>query len=385
MKKLFCLVAILSMNYCRAQPNSGKISADIKGLGNDTVYVFYYLFSNIDAIKKDTITAKNNVFTYQLPMKEHAALAILPQKSFYKRISGGLYMPQTKFIELLISPGDNIQISGNLDRYYLHYSVTGSPINEHSSKFRETFKTPSIEAVRIELQIDSLNAIGGKKEEVAELFGKRGQQQNQISNAKVEFIDQHLNNDLAAFYLTRLSPEIFAKYYPRLTNKVRNGMFSDVLKNTYQKYLKYSAAKTAEKELTEGKPAPHFSLTGKDGKLISLAQFKGKYIVLDFWGTWCGPCMKELPDLKAVVEKYSATVNFVGIACLENEKNWKKVIDEHHLGWTQLINSDENDVSVLYGVKAYPTKIIIDKDFNIVQRFVGLTDDFYRTLDELHK
>jgi thiol-disulfide isomerase/thioredoxin len=95
--------------------------------------------------------------------------------------------------------------------------------------------------------------------------------------------------------------------------------------------------------------------------------------------------MNELPDLKAAVEKYRSKVNFIGIACDENEMKWKKVINEQQLGWTQLINSDENDVSVLYGVRAFPTKIIIDKDFNIVKRFVGLTDDFCKTLNDLHK
>ena len=390
MKKLFCLVAILSMNYCRAQPNSGKISADIKGLGNDTVYVFYYPLSKSDRVKgewvkRDTLTAKNNVFIYQLQISEPVAVAIIPQKSFYKRVSGGLYLPQTKFIELFVSPGDHVRIKADLGRYYVNYSMKGSLINESISKNRESFKMPSIEAVKVELQIDSLTGMEGKKAEIAKLFERRGEMQNKISKAKLQFIDKHLNNDLAAYYLTTQSPEKFLEYYSKLTEKAKNGLFSYKLKAIYQDFLNYTAATAAEKELTAGKPAPHFSLMGVDGKLISLAQFKGNYIVLDFWGTWCGPCMNELPNLKAVVEKYNATVKFVGIACQENEKKWKKVIDEQQLGWTQLINSDENDVSVLYGVRAFPTKIIIDKDFNIVKRFVGLTEDFYKTLDDLHK
>jgi thiol-disulfide isomerase/thioredoxin len=331
------------------------------------------------------LTAKNNAFIYQLQISEPVAVAIIPQKSFYKRVSGGLYLPQTKFIELFVSPGDHVRIKADLGRYYVNYSMKGSLINESISKNRESFKMPSIEAVKIELQIDSLTGMEGKKAEIARLFERRGELQNKISKAKLQFIDKHLNNDLAAYYLTTQSPGKFLEYYSKLTEKAKNGLFSYKLKAIYQDFLNYTAATAAEKELTAGKPAPHFSLMGVDGKLISLAQFKGNYIVLDFWGTWCGPCMNELPDLKAAVEKYRSKVNFIGIACDENEMKWKKVVNEQQLGWTQLINSDENDVSVLYGVKAYPTKIIIDKDLKIVKRFVGLTDDFYKTLDKLQK
>lgn len=385
MKRLVSLISVLFVSHSFAQNNSHTVSANIKGLGNDTVYIWYYPLSNINSMKRDTLIAKNDAFTYRLPINEGAALAIMPQKSFFKRTGGGLYMPSTKFIELFVFPSDEIQIKGNLSEYYLDYSMNGSKVNERVSQFRKTFKPSAMEAVKIELQIDSLKSSIAKREEVAGLFEKRSKLFNAILKTKVEYIDQHLDDDLSAYYLTRLPLETFSEYYPKLTKRVRNGIFSAVLKHTYQNYLNYGAANKAEKELVKGKPAPNFSLKGIDGKPVSLSNFKGRIIVLDFWGTWCGPCIQELPKLKSAYEKYKSKVNFMGIACNENEDDWRKAVAEHGLNWTQAINAGDNDVSVLYGVMAFPTKIIIDKELNIVKRFTGATEEFYQALDDLVK
>jgi len=384
LKRLFFLIQVFFISYSYAQTNNYTVRAEIKGTGNDTVYVWYYPLSNIKAVKRDTILAKDNVFTYKLPINEPSAIAILPKKSWIKKVSY-MYMPQTRFIELFVSPNDRIQIKGVLNKYYLDYKVIGSILNQDYSKFKLSYKAPAIEAVKLELQIDSLSQFEGKKKEVDELFDRRGKQFSEITNAKLQFIDQNLNNNITAYILSRLPLDTFAEYYPKLTSSVQNGMFNALLKHTYQTYLDYTSAKKADKELTQGKQAPAFSLKGTDDTVISLADFKGKFIVLDFWGTWCSPCVQELPTLKSYYEKYKSEINFVGIACKENKITLEKAISEYQLGWTQLINSNENDVSLLYGVQSFPTKIILDKDLKIIKRFTGVDEDFYKTLDGLIK
>jgi len=385
MKQLFCLFSILLSVQCFSQKNKSTVTADIKGLGEDTLYILYYPLANIDSLKRDTITARNDRFTYVLPINEPAALAIMPKKSFFRRKGGRLYMPSTKFMELFLSPGEEIKIKGELTEYYLNFSMRGSKVNEQMGGFRKRFEQPATEAVRVELQLDSLSAIKADKEAIAKLGDIRGKLFNEIMRSKTHYIQQHLDDDLAAYQLTRLPLETFAQYYPKLTSRVREGMFGEVLKHTYKNFLNYSAASKAEKELIKGAVAPNFSLTTIEGKAFSLEQLRGKLIVLEFWGSWCGPCIQEFPKLKSTYEQYKTSVSFVGIACEEQEESWKKAVTKHGLSWTQLLNSATNDVSVQYGVKAFPTKIIIDQELKVVGRFVGATDEFYLVLKELAK
>ena len=383
MKKLLFLALIFLVKSGFSQTNEYNIKAEIDGIGNDTCYLIYYPLTNINAEQKDTIVANGNILIYKLPITGPAAVAIIPQKSFYKRISGGLYVPQTKFIELIISANDKIEIKGTLNKYYLNYVIAGTKVNETNSLIRLSYKSQSIEAVKLELQIDSLSGNENKKDQLTRLFELRNLKFNEIKNIKLQFIKQNTDNDLSAYYLKSMPLDTFAAYYPKLVSKVRDGIFSEVLKSQYIRYQKFIAAKEAEQKLIEGKQAPDFSLKDKNGSIVTLSALKGKYIVLDFWGSWCGWCIKEFPSLKTYYENHKTEIEFVGIACNDNAEAWQNAIEKNQLTWTQLFNSDDNDVSILYGVKAFPTKIILDKDLKIIKRFVGTDEDFYQTLMEL--
>ncbi|HAO06229.1 MAG TPA: hypothetical protein DCQ50_04365 [Chryseobacterium sp.] len=384
MKKLF-IAFLLITNQSYGQNNNITISGNIKGIGNDTVYVWKYLMSDIDNIVKDTIFAKSDKFIYRTFLAESAAIAIIPNSSFIKRISGRNYMPQGRFIELFVSPKDNLKISGKLEPYYIDYSVKGGLLNTEYAIRRNDFKNPEIEVAKIELRRDSLSVFPEKKEESNKLFDERLKKQSEVTTIKLKFIKNNLNNDISAYYLSRLSLDTFAKYYPMLSENVRLGFFKEVLINQYETYLKYIAAKKAEKELEKGSLVPDFQLKNIDGQNYSLSNFKGKFIVLDFWGTWCGPCIAEMPKLKATHKAFKDKVTFIGIACNDTIEAIKKAIKVHQIDWLQLVNTNENDVSVLYGVQAYPTKIILDENLKFIKRFVGMDEDFYKLLEDLTK
>ncbi|MFT4202366.1 MAG: redoxin domain-containing protein [Chitinophagaceae bacterium] len=379
---VFLYIAILA-NYSYAQKGNCTVEATINGLGDDTIQIMYYPLSNVDSMQNDITIARKNHFIYTLPTNQPAIIAIIPKMSWHKRVGGNAYMPQTKFIELIALPDDKININGVLYPYYLDYTITGSLINEEYAKMRATYKDADIEAVKLKLKMDSLSAFENTNDESTRLFKLRQSYNHEISTAKMKFIQENPDSSLSAYYLVRFNLETFAKYYPQLSSNVRNGLFKALLLHKYDEYTKYIAVKKAEATLTEGENAPNFSLKDVNGNTLAITDLKGKLIVLDFWGTWCGPCIKELSTLKNCHEKYQSKVSFVSIACNDTEAAWKNIVNKYQLDWTQLINSVDNDVSVLYGIKAYPTKIIIDKDLKIVKRFVGATDAFYSALNEL--
>jgi thiol-disulfide isomerase/thioredoxin len=133
-----------------------------------------------------------------------------------------------------------------------------------------------------------------------------------------------------------------------------------------------------------GTIAPDFVKKDMNGKDVSLKKLKGKYVLLDFWGSWCGPCRASHPHLKELHKKYSGKVVFVNVADenvkdLEQAKKlWKQAVKEDGMTWTQILNNEgkeEQDLLKLYNITSFPTKILIDPEGKVVARLVGATAD----------
>ena len=167
---------------------------------------------------------------------------------------------------------------------------------------------------------------------------------------------------------------------------VRYGVLANVyaeLKADYQALLKQ---REAEKRVADGMMAPEFTLNNVDGKPVSLSSLRGKYVVLDFWGTWCGWCIKGIPEMKEMYAKYNQRLEVVGIACGDTEEAWKKCVAEKALPWTNLLNGKgDADVSSLYAVTGYPTKVILDPEGRILKTILGESPEFYAYVDSLMK
>ena len=118
--------------------------------------------------------------------------------------------------------------------------------------------------------------------------------------------------------------------------------------------------------LKAGSVAPEFRLKGPDGKELALSDFRGKYVVLDFWASWCGDCRRDIPNIKALYEKYSPKgVEFVGVSFDDNAERWQNAIKEFGLKYHQVSELKKwktTDIYAAYGIKWIPTIYIISPD-----------------------
>lgn len=120
--------------------------------------------------------------------------------------------------------------------------------------------------------------------------------------------------------------------------------------------------------------APEFSFTTRGGESISLEQLKGKTVLLDFWGSWCGPCVKATPELIALRRKLiGQPVMFVGIAH-DEEAKWTKYLEKSNMDWPQYLDADQR-VSHLFRIDGFPTYIVLDGDGIIRARTTGYGSD----------
>ena len=138
-----------------------------------------------------------------------------------------------------------------------------------------------------------------------------------------------------------------------------------------------------QKKQAAGIEAPAFTLNDLQGKPLALNSLRGKYVVLDFWGSWCIWCIKGFPRMKEYYAKYPGKFEILGIDCNDTEELWKEAVKKHDLPWLHVYCPKESSLLNDYGVTSFPTKIIIGPDGKIVKTIVGEDPSFYTFLDEL--
>ena len=121
-------------------------------------------------------------------------------------------------------------------------------------------------------------------------------------------------------------------------------------------------------------PAPDFKLETLDGKTLTLAAYKGKVILLNFWATWCGPCRAEIPDLIALQNKYKDRLQILGLVVDDDDEDAiKTFVSEFGINYPVAIAT--NELRLQYGgISALPTSFVLDGEGRIVQKHEGLRD-----------
>lgn len=125
----------------------------------------------------------------------------------------------------------------------------------------------------------------------------------------------------------------------------------------------------AQKLLKAGTEAPDFSSSEPDDKTFRLSQLKGKYILLDFWASWCPDCRKDIPVVRDMHKKYSGKVQFVGVSFDVDHKRWTDCLEKNEMKWThvsELKKMRESDVAKLYGVQWIPSMTLVGPDGKVV-------------------
>jgi thiol-disulfide isomerase/thioredoxin len=119
-----------------------------------------------------------------------------------------------------------------------------------------------------------------------------------------------------------------------------------------------------------GRTAPGFSLPNMEADTVSLSSFKGDYVLLDFWASWCVPCRKENPYLQYLQKKYrNRNFSIVSIAVGDSPVAWQEAIKKDNMTWTNLFEDPSQPISrEQYGVMEIPASFLIDPEGNIIGR-----------------
>ena len=187
-----------------------------------------------------------------------------------------------------------------------------------------------------------------------------------IDDAEKDFIEGHKNSyvslDLVgqrAYIIT--DPKKFESFYDAL---------GDDLKNTDEGKT-YAERLAIVKRLTIGQPAIGFTQNDPDGKPVSLASFKGKYVLIDFWASWCGPCRLEYPHLQKAYSQFKdKNFEIIGVSLDDKSSAWIKSIKDNAFPWTEVcdLKGFKNEVALDYGIAAIPQCFLIDPNGIIIAK-----------------
>lgn len=361
----------LALSSC-AMAGDLHVSGNLSGLGNDTLVAMTILSNDVEQTVK--VVGQNGDFDFQMTVDEPKNLILQIR---HPKTEGA--QPMGGYLLTMAMPGEDLKITGSL----ANYTVGGSLYYQQIEKCRQVTASFDEGIKNLQRDYEAQMKQGANPDSLEEVIGKAYDEiKESKSEAALKYIKAHGDEEASQYLLHEVSVEKYKEAIEALSSVVREGRLKTMIDNYAARSQKTLDREAAKKKVGEGNAAPDFTLKSIDGKDISLSSLKGKTVVLDFWGSWCGWCIKGMPKMKEYYAKYKDKLEILGIDCNDTDQKWRDAVKKHELPWLHVRNEGTTDVTVLYGISGFPTKIVVDATGKISKVVVGESEEFYKYLDE---
>lgn len=266
-------------------------------------------------------------------------------------------------IPVLIEPGNTIEV-----KFDSVITVTGSPVNDAYTDLRNQQQELNKKARSIINEYNSAEAAGKMTDSLdAEITNAFEKVRSEMDSVNFSFLKNNIKNDLGKF--------IFASQWQMFKPEQQKellGMTDDAFKA--QPAIQRMTKRIENYEnVAIGKPFVDFTMKDPKGNDVSLSDYagKGKYVLVDFWASWCGPCRDEMPNVVKAYNQYkNKGFEIVGVSLDRDHDKWLQGIKDLNITWPQM--SDvmfwESPVVDLYAIEGIPHTVLLDKEGKIIAK-----------------
>lgn len=238
-----------------------------------------------------------------------------------------------------------------LAQYYDLSNKFNQEMIETSNKFQKLIEKDSVNAQLYGMQ---------NQQKFREIFGKYGKQFLEKAQSNQTYLSSYL-------FILMIGGSNRSPFESEVLSYAKNikGKFTSPI------LLDFISKKEALDKISIGNIAPEFSAQSPVGEIIKLSDYRGKFLLLDFWASWCGPCRQENPNLVKIYQQYkNKNFTILGFSLDSEAANWNKAIKQDQLTWDQVseLQGWESPIALTYGINEIPSSLLLNPEGKIIAK-----------------